>query len=125
MAHRILVVDDDIHTRDVLSLHLQRHGFEVVALATGADALDRLQQEPFDLLISDILMKPVDGLEVIAKVCNGSQPIPIIAMTGGDVTLIDEAQARGAKVVVSKPFSLQEIVEESSRLISEYSVAAM
>lgn len=79
---RILLVDDDRLTRTTVSLLLKRAGHEVVALADGRDGLAKIQTESFDLLIVDIFMPGMDGLETTQAVHRRRPQLPIIVMSG-------------------------------------------
>jgi CheY-like chemotaxis protein len=81
MAH-ILLVDDDRLTRITVELLLKRAGHEVVAVADGRDGLAKIQAESFDLLIVDIFMPGMDGLETTQAVHRRQPQLPIIVMSG-------------------------------------------
>ena len=114
MAH-ILVIDDDDSVRDVLKRFLERFGYIVSLASSGREGLRLLQQEKADIVITDIFMPEMDGLEVILEIkkrCRKlSGCIPVIAISGGMLTLgakplsfLDQAKAFGAARVFQKPF---------------------
>lgn len=81
-AHRILVVDDDIAILRLNAEALKRHGFEVDAAADGAAAWQALNNEEYDLLITDNRMPNVTGVELIKKVRSAHMALPVIMATG-------------------------------------------
>lgn len=90
MAEKILIVDDDIDSLRLIGLMLQRHGYEVVAANTGGQALSKAVAEQPDLIILDVMMPDMNGLEVCRRLRGNpsTQPIPIIMFTAK--TLIDD-----------------------------------
>ena len=79
--HRILIADDEPAVRDLLCDLLGHSGYEVVGAADGGEALRKLAETDFDLVICDILMPEVDGLELIIQVKNEHPDVAIIAMS--------------------------------------------
>ena len=110
MRTRILVVDDEPSIRTVLKAHLARDGHEVATAADGAEAVGALTQAPFDLVISDLRMPGMSGLELLAW-CTREQPgLPIILITAhGTVDAAVEALKLGAQDFITKPFDLDEL----------------
>jgi sigma-B regulation protein RsbU (phosphoserine phosphatase) len=103
---RILVVDDNEMNRDMLSRRLARRGYDVQCAEGGQEALDRLGAEPFDLVLLDIMMPGVDGMEVLERVRAEHAPgdLPIIMATARDEsTDIVSALKLGANDYVTKP----------------------
>jgi two-component system response regulator PilR (NtrC family) len=107
---RILVVDDELSMRDFLSIMLKKEGHEVVAAENGSSALKVIQNEIFDLLISDIKMPGVDGLEVLKTVKEVSPETVVIMITAFATTgTAIEAMKLGAYDYITKPFKVDEI----------------
>ena len=110
----ILVVDDDERFTTVLRLKLERAGHDVACAEDGAAALEVLQREKFDAVITDILMPFKDGLELIAELRRTQPDTRIIAMSGGGRAppshYLDVATGLGAHAVLSKPFSFTELL---------------
>ena len=101
---RILVVDDDPGARKALQRILSRDGYEVRTVADGAGAIALLTREPFQLVIVDLLMEPVDGLEVLTRVKKIDPDTEVIMMTGhGSVDAAVEAIKKKAFHYVEKP----------------------
>ncbi|HEU5115432.1 MAG TPA: response regulator, partial [Isosphaeraceae bacterium] len=100
----ILVVDDAALTREHLGLILQPDGHVVHAVADGQSALERLHQQSFDLMITDLRMPNLDGLELLHAVRDEEMPMGVIVLTGhGDTDIALEAMKAGADDFVTKP----------------------
>jgi len=107
---RILVVDDELSMRDFLSIMLKKEGHEVVAAENGGSALKVIQSEIFDLLITDIKMPGVDGMEVLKTVKEVSPETVVIMITAFATTgTAVEAMKLGAYDYITKPFKVDEI----------------
>src|SRR5512142_3265338 len=80
---RLLVADDNEMNRDLLARRLSRRGFAVVTAADGQEALDRIDEQPFDVIVLDIMMPRVDGMEVLNRVREkvAAADLPIIMAT--------------------------------------------
>ncbi len=110
MRSRILVVDDEPSIRKVLQAHLARDGHAVETATDGAEAIGRLEAEPFDLVITDLKMPGVGGLEVLAHVRQNQPGLPLIVITAhGTVDSAVEALKLGAFDYITKPFDLAEL----------------
>ncbi|MES2643240.1 MAG: sigma-54 dependent transcriptional regulator [Myxococcota bacterium] len=110
MRSRILVVDDEPSIRKVLQAHLARDGYSVESAADGAEAIGRLSGEPFDLVITDLKMPGVGGLELLAHVRQNHPGLPLIVITAhGTVDSAVEALKLGAFDYITKPFDLAEL----------------
>ena len=123
---RILVVDDQDMMRDSLAGNLKRDQHEVVAAGDGAAALARLGTTRFDLLITDLRMPKVDGMELLQEAKRLRPEMPVVMMTAhGNVPNAVQAMRQGAYDYIQKPFDGEEIkalVEralEHSRLVRE------
>lgn len=106
---RVLVVDDDATVSDVVSRYLEREGFQVEAVGDGRLALDRAIADPPDLLVLDLMLPGLDGLEVCRRV-RAVAPVPIIMLTArGDEDHKVAGLEMGADDYVAKPFSPREL----------------
>lgn len=106
VSARLLVVDDDENNRDMLSRRLQRRGFEVVVAEDGQKALDAMAGDRFDLVLLDVMMPGITGLEVLTTIRKTYPPttLPIIMATArGERDDIVEALRLGANDYVTKP----------------------
>lgn len=110
----ILVVDDEPSIREVVSLYLKRSGYRVVEARDGGEALDALGRQTFDLIVLDLMLPKVDGLEITRRLRSASDAgknLPIIMLTARSEE-IDRILGLelGADDYVTKPFSPQELV---------------
>src|SRR6266487_3219861 len=106
----VLIVDDDPQLRAMLGYALQLEGCRVEEAASGAEALRRLEQGEPDVVLLDVLMPELDGIETCRRIRERS-PVPIIMLTalGRDEDIVDGLQA-GADDFCSKPVSLAQLV---------------
>ncbi|OFW01882.1 MAG: hypothetical protein A3I61_02510 [Acidobacteria bacterium RIFCSPLOWO2_02_FULL_68_18] len=109
-AARILVVDDEPSMREMLRIVLRRDGYAVVAVASGKEAIERLQAEPFDLLLSDIRMPDTSGVEVLRAAKRIDANLVAFMMTAfASTESAVEAMRLGASDYFTKPFSMDEL----------------
>jgi two-component system response regulator AtoC len=126
---RILVVDDEENLRHMLTVLLTRAGYEVSAVADGNAALLELQARPYDLVLADVRMPRMGGLELLEELRRQLIPATVIMMSAyGTIETAVEAMKRGAYDYISKPFKPDEILlvlrkaEERERLYRENQV---
>ena len=113
---RILLAEDDPAMRTYLARALQNAGYDVVSVDRGTSALPYLETETFDLLLSDIVMPEMDGIELAQRCAEISPMTKVMFITGfAAVTLRASREAPQAKVL-SKPFHLRDIVMEVQRV---------
>jgi two-component system response regulator HydG len=107
---RILAVEDDAEMLDLLTEHLTAEGYRVVAARQGAEALSRLKTEPFDVVLTDLRMPDVDGMEIL-RAARALQPdVPVILITAfGSIQTAIQAIREGAYDYAAKPFALEEV----------------
>ena len=104
---RVLVVDDEREIRDVLTDYLEGEGCAVATAANGGDALESVRRDPPDVILLDITLPGVDGLEVLRRVHRDHPEISILMLTGpGDAALARSALVSGATACVGKPVTL-------------------
>ncbi len=109
-AH-ILVVDDEESIRDLCARVLTRAGYAVVTAPSGEEAVARLAQDSFDLLISDIRMPGISGLEVLERAKATFPQIRVVLITGfGTPQMLTRAQQSGADRILTKPFNPIELL---------------
>ena len=110
MSHKILVVDDDAHIREVLSFALGKAGMETREAADGEAALAMVEREPPDLVVLDINMPRMDGLEVCRRLrATGDLPILFLSSRDDEIDRVVGLEL-GADDYVVKPFSPREVV---------------
>ncbi|HSF30929.1 MAG TPA: sigma-54 dependent transcriptional regulator [Candidatus Tectomicrobia bacterium] len=106
----ILVVDDEPDMRDALTAALRREGFSISTAANGVEALEKVQGQPFDLIITDVRMPRMGGLALLQELKRTSATIPVVMMTGyGRIEDAVEAMKAGAFDYLLKPFSLEDL----------------
>jgi CheY-like chemotaxis protein len=113
---KLLVVDDNADTRESMKLLLERAGHEVELAQNGARAVEMQRETSAEILITDIFMPELDGLETIARFKREFPAVKIIAMTGGGVRFDREnyllsADVAGADVVLRKPFEKSALMQ--------------
>jgi two-component system cell cycle response regulator CpdR len=116
---RILLAEDDDDMRRFITRALQNAGYQVVSFDNGRDAFDRLREEPFQLLLTDIVMPEMDGIELARKASELDPDLKIMFITGfAAVALNPDSQAPRDAKILSKPFHLRDLVGEIGRLIA-------
>ena len=118
MAH-ILLVEDDESLRKFLALALTRAGHDVIDFGDGQEAWTTLKEKVFDLLLTDIVMPGMDGIELAKRAAEKNAAMKIMFITGfAAVALHPASNAPKQAKVLSKPFHLREIVAEVERMMA-------
>ncbi len=116
---RILIAEDDNSMRHFLARALERAGHEVLAVRDGQDALPVLAEGRFDLLVADIVMPEMDGIELARRAAGIDPALAVIFITGfAAVAVNHSAGAKPAAKVLSKPFHLRELVDEVDKALA-------
>lgn len=107
----VLLAEDDADQRELFTLILEMNGFEVHSVADGKEALDELQRTAPDLILTDIGMPRIDGLELVKLVKQREElaHVPIIVMTSFGGGYLTWAWAAGANGMLAKPFAEEEL----------------
>ncbi len=122
---RILLAEDDEAMRTYLSRALEQAGYWVAAVDRGTKALPLLETEEFDLLLSDIVMPEMDGIELAQRCAEMSPHTRVMFITGfAAVTLKASREAPKAKML-SKPFHLKDLVLEVERIFADAASASL
>jgi DNA-binding response OmpR family regulator len=121
---KILIADDEASIREILSIQLARMGYEVLLAVDGAEAVEVYEQEKPDLVILDVMMPRVNGLEACQKIRAFEKKIgrraPILFLTARDSTHDKTSAAlSGGDEFVAKPVSLQELRERVEAALSK------
>lgn len=122
----ILVVDDYIVTLRVLSAQLRKGGYEVITAASGQVALEKLQEQPFDLAIVDIAMPDMDGISLLVQLRSQTQykDLPVIMLTA---SVLDDDRMRalreGATAFLTKPISSWELLDVVKQQLGEVALS--
>ena len=118
-VQRILLAEDDEDMRRFLVKALTKAGYDVVSFGNGLEAYERLREEPFTLLLTDIVMPEMDGIELARKASELDPDLKIMFITGfAAVTLNTNSRAPKNARVLSKPFHLKDLVREIDRLLA-------
>lgn len=108
---RILVVDDERSLRITLAANLELEGFEVDMAEDAQAALERVRARAFDLVLTDIRMPGMNGVELFHEIRQLRPGLPVVLMTGFALEgLVDQALANGAFAVLPKPFTIEQVV---------------
>ena len=119
---RILLVEDEENIQAVVKLNLELEEYEVITSANGKDALKKIEEQHFDLLILDVMLPDVDGFQICEQVRLSNMEVPIIFLTAKDTSL-DRINGlkKGADDYLTKPFHLEELLLRVNNLIKRSS----
>ena len=116
---KVMLVDDEEIVCKRLKTALEKYGYSVDVFQSGAQAVERLEENRYDIVVTDIRMEEVDGLDVLKAVRASSPKTKIIMITGyATAEVAREAQAKGAFAVIAKPFrpkDLRSLLEKAAR----------
>ena len=116
---KILLAEDDNDMRRFLEKALDNAGYQVVAYDNGASAYDRLREEPFTLLLTDIVMPEMDGIELARRATEIDPDMKVMFITGfAAVALNPDSNAPKDAKVLSKPFHLRDLVDEVEKMLA-------
>ncbi len=115
---RILAVDDQRYFRELIEGLLSEAGFDVQTAASGEDALQRLEQDDFEIVLTDLVMPGMDGTELVRKIRERLPQQDVVVVTGVvDVKTAVDAMKQGATDYILKPFDRDALVESVSKLV--------
>ncbi|HKS60648.1 MAG TPA: response regulator [Xanthobacteraceae bacterium] len=116
---KILLAEDDNDMRRFLVKALENAGYEVIDYDNGMSAYRRLREEPFELLLTDIVMPEMDGIELARRAAELDPDIKIMFITGfAAVALNADSKAPKEAKVLSKPFHLRDLVNEVQKMLT-------
>ena len=113
---RILLAEDDDSMRVYLARALERVGYAVTAVDRGTAALPLLQEETFDLLLTDIVMPEMDGIELAQRAATIAPGMRVMFITGFAAVALRTGGMQPSARVLSKPFHLRDLVAEVDRM---------
>jgi len=113
---KILLAEDDNDMRRFLVKALQNAGFEVISYDNGLSAYQRLREEPFQLLLTDIVMPEMDGIELAQKASAIDPSIRVMFITGFAAVALQGGRTAPEAKLLSKPFHLKDLVMEVDRI---------
>ena len=119
---RILLAEDDRVMRDYLTRALERSGYAVSAVDRGTAAIPLLQSETFDLLLTDIVMPEMDGIELAQRAGEMCPDLRVMFITGFAAVTLKAGKSMPQARVLSKPFHLRDLVLEVDRMFEMESI---
>lgn len=122
---RILLAEDDDSMRQYLARALEKSGYEVVAVDRGTAAVPLLESEHFDLLLTDIVMPEMDGIELAQHVAQNSPGTRVMFITGFAAVTLRAGRVAPEAKVLSKPFHLRDLVLEVDRIFDRTSASGL
>jgi DNA-binding NtrC family response regulator len=125
MKQRILLIDDDKAVRETICDMLEESGFTVFQASHGAEGMKWLAANQAELVITDVLMPEMEGIETIKEIRTLNPDAKIIAISGGgatgNMTYLEIAQKLGANMTLSKPIALRQLLNAVAQLIGKSS----
>jgi CheY-like chemotaxis protein len=117
----ILLVDDEEFSRATTRKMLEEQGHSVLEASSGAQAMMDIRANAFDLVITDVIMPNMDGIELMIELRKLQPSLPVLAISGGGRThnldILDAAEQLGATSVLAKPFAQANLIEVVTRLL--------
>jgi len=113
---KVLIVDDDTDSRNLILAILEPFAFDMVTAENGHDGFEKFIEWQPSLIITDLQMPVMDGLELIKRIRSAGSIVPIMVISGAGV-LLPEATLLGANVVFDKPFVIDEVVASFNKLL--------
>ncbi|MBA3578060.1 MAG: response regulator [Pseudomonadota bacterium] len=113
---RILLAEDDTSMREYLQRALQRVGYDVESVGCGTEAIPLLEKDRYDLLLTDIVMPEMDGIELAQKASEIDPEIRVMFITGFAAVALQSGRAAPEAKMLSKPFHLKDLVAEVDRI---------
>src|SRR3977135_3997016 len=108
---RILVIDDEAAIRDSLKMTLEYEGYEFIGAATGQEGLTLVEREGPDLILLDVKMPGMDGIEVLERLRSLNDAVPVVVVSGhGTISTAVEATKKGAFDFIEKPFARERVL---------------
>jgi len=115
-GRRILAVDDTADNLLLLQIFLESEGFEVEVAENGSTALNRLQQSPPDLVLLDVMMPGMNGLEVTQEIRSNNHTLPILLISAHDKMQIQPGLDAGANGYIQKPIDFTQLLSRINAL---------
>jgi two-component system, cell cycle response regulator CpdR len=122
---RILLAEDEQAMREYLTRALEKSGYFVSAVSSGVDAVPLLESEHFDLLLTDIVMPEMDGIELARHSSKVSPKTEVMFITGFSGVALRAGESVPRAKILSKPFHLRDLVLEVERLFGDQSASGL
>jgi putative nucleotidyltransferase with HDIG domain len=117
-AARILIVDDEAHVRSMIGATLERQGYDVQLAASGREALDLLERNSFDLVLTDIVMQDGNGITLLERMRAQQPNLPVVMVTAiHDISVAIDSMRRGAYDYLLKPFEREHLLSTVLRAL--------
>lgn len=117
-AGRILVVDDEAHVRSMIAATLERQGYQITLASGGKEAIDALERDSFELILTDIVMQEGNGLALLEHIHVENPNLPVIMVTAiHDISVAIDSMRRGAYDYLLKPFEREHLVATVQRAL--------
>ncbi len=121
MAARVLVVDDERYVRRLIRDSLTREGYEVETAESGTEALRMLRENPCDVVIADVVMPGMDGLDLLKRLKRDHPEVGVVILTGKPLRHdLSEFLLAGADEFLTKPFQIPVLREAVERVLAEH-----
>ena len=117
--NRVLVVDDDEAIRKLIAAILRRRSFHVDTVANGEEALRKLAESHYNLMLLDLMMPKVDGYTVIERVREQKIEIEIVVVTAAGSSQVNAIDRSRVRAVISKPFDVSQLVDIVTKVCGE------
>ena len=120
MSNRIMIIDDEKIVGEMAKISLEQEGYEVETFLNAAPAMERLKEEKFDIVVTDLKMKGIDGLEVLRTVKNSYPETKVIMITAfANLDVAIEALRGDVHDFFPKPVKIKELKESIRKALSE------
>lgn len=122
MTAKLLVVDDDMDIRNLLHVFLSGCGYKVAMASNGREALELMQVDPPDILITDVMMPEMNGYQLVQYLSTDYEfPLPkiIILTSRTDPADVQKGLGVGADMFITKPFDMNELADQVAELLKE------
>lgn len=118
---RILVVDDEPNMCQILAVRLSRAGYEVECVHDASSALEKLTSNPFDLVLTDLMMADMSGLDLLRRIRGAHNDIPVVILTGHESleSAITATHLHVSDYLTKSEFSMQELLAAIERALTE------
>lgn len=114
--NRVLVVDDDEAIRKLIAAILRRRSFHVDTVANGEEALRKLAEQPYNVMLLDLMMPKVDGYTVIERLREQKIEVEIVVVTAAGASQVNAIDRSRVRAVISKPFDVSQLVDIVTRV---------
>ena len=117
---KILIAEDEMMLQKTIEFKLKKEGYNVTAVSNGQEAMHKINSETFDLIVTDMMMPFISGLEVITEVKASGNECPVIVLSSvGQEEMVVKALKLGASDYITKPFSPNEFSTRIEKILLE------